>query len=108
MARKVIVELADDIDGTEATQTLAFAVGAVDYEIDLSEANAAAFDKALSRFVTHARRVSRKPSTGRTGGTPDGIEPAAVRTWAAERGITVGPRGRIPLLIVEQYRRDQA
>jgi hypothetical protein len=106
MARKVIVELADDIDGSEASQTVRFAVGGVEYEIDLSDANAAAFDKAFSPFVAHARRVSHQRSAGRAGGTPDGIDPRAVRVWAAQRGITLGPRGRIPLAIVEQYRGD--
>jgi hypothetical protein len=105
MARKVIVEFADDIDGSEATQSVAFAVHGVAYEIDLSDANAARLDEALALYVANARRVGgRKHSVGRSGGTPEGVDPAAVRVWAAEQGIVIGPRGRIPFAIVDQYR----
>jgi hypothetical protein len=105
MARKVIVEFADDIDGSEAAQTVTFAVRGVGYEIDLSADNAAKFDEAIALYVANARRVGgRKRSPGRAGGTPEGIDPAAVRIWAAQQGIAVGPRGRIPIAIVEQYR----
>lgn len=109
MAQKVIVELADDIDGSEATQTLTFAVRGLVYEIDLSDENAANFDKALALFVAHARRLGgTKRSVGRAGGTPDGINPAEVRVWAAQRGIAVGPRGRVPLAVVEQYQQSRS
>jgi hypothetical protein len=105
MAQKVIVEFADDIDGGPATQTVTFAVRGVGYEIDLSDENAEKLDKVFAPFVAHARRVSgRKPSSTRSGAAPEGIDPAAVRAWAAEQGIAIGPRGRIPFAILEQYR----
>ena len=41
MAQRVTVEMTDDIDGTEAAETIAFRVDGTEYEIDLSKKNAA-------------------------------------------------------------------
>lgn len=51
------VELVDDIDGSPATTTIEFSVGGKNYSIDLSEANAAAFNEALAPYIEHARRA---------------------------------------------------
>ena len=40
MAQKVQVLLVDDIDGSEATETVSFGLDGVAYEIDLSSGNA--------------------------------------------------------------------
>ena len=40
MAQKVNIVLVDDLDGTEATETVTFGLDGVSYEIDLSAANA--------------------------------------------------------------------
>lgn len=107
MAQKVTIELADDIDGSEAAETVTFAVRGVHYELDLSEENTSNFDKALAPFVAHARRVPMaRRSARRHGGTPEGIDPKHVRVWAAQRGIDLGMRGRIPYQVVDQYRSE--
>jgi hypothetical protein len=104
MARKVVVEMADDIDGSEATQTISFALRGVEYEIDLSDTNVAKLEEALTPYIQSGRRVGgRKRAGGNAGGVPAGIEPQAVRAWALEQGIEVGVRGRIPHHIVDQY-----
>ena len=41
MARRTVVEHTDDLDGSAATETVAFGLDGVDYEIDLSARNAA-------------------------------------------------------------------
>ncbi len=41
MARKVLVEMVDDIDGGVANQTVPFSLDGVSYEIDLSDSPAA-------------------------------------------------------------------
>ena len=105
MAQKQIVQLIDDIDGGAATQSVTFAVHGVAYEIDLNDDNAASFDKMIAPFVAHARRSGRKLAVGRTGAVPNGIDPKAVRAWAVQCGIEVGPRGRISAAVVDQYRR---
>ncbi|WP_444546482.1 histone-like nucleoid-structuring protein Lsr2 [Brachybacterium paraconglomeratum] len=40
MARKTQVILTDDVDGSEATQTVSFALDGVAYEIDLNDSHA--------------------------------------------------------------------
>jgi len=95
MATKVTVVLEDDLDGGPAVETVRFAVGGADYEIDLNKKNAAAFRKKLAPFIEHARRAGR-PAGGRERG-------AAIRAWANEQGIPVSDRGRIPADVVARY-----
>lgn len=100
--------MVDDLDGeTPASATVEFALDRTEYEIDLTDKNAAAMRAALSRYVKAARKVSS--SRGRRTVQPgkpaySGYDPAAVRAWAAGRGIEVSPRGRIKADVVEQYR----
>ncbi|SFT68043.1 Lsr2 protein [Geodermatophilus amargosae] len=84
-----------------------FALDQTEYELDLSGENAAAMCEAVCRSVAVARKVSS--SGGRRAAAPakpayEGVDPAAVRAWAAGRGITVSPHGRIRADVVEQYR----
>lgn len=51
------VQLIDDIDGSPATATIEFTFDGKNYVIDLSEANAAAFNAALAPYIEHARRA---------------------------------------------------
>lgn len=108
MATRTEVVLVDDLDGeTPASTTVTFALDETEYELDLSDENAAAMHEAVSRYVRAARKVSS--GRGRRAAEPtkpaySGVDPAAVRAWAAGRGITVSPRGRIKADVVEQYR----
>ncbi|MGE5293082.1 MAG: histone-like nucleoid-structuring protein Lsr2, partial [Micromonosporaceae bacterium] len=43
MAQKITVALEDDLDGSLADETLRFAFGGTEYEIDLSKKNAGKF-----------------------------------------------------------------
>ena len=60
MAQKVNIVLVDDIDGSEASETVVFAIDGRDYEIDLSDANAQKLRDAIAPFVAHARRPERR------------------------------------------------
>ncbi len=52
---QVFVSLTDDLDGSEADETIMFALDGAGYEIDLNAKNAAALRKALdSTSPTHA------------------------------------------------------
>ena len=103
MATKVTVVLEDDLDGGPAVETVRFAVGGADYEIDLNKKNAAAFRKKLAPFIEHARRAGRGPRR-RVGRPAGGRERgAAIRAWANEQGIPVSDRGRIPADVVARY-----
>lgn len=99
MARTVITQLVDDIDGEAAAETTRFALDGIRYEIDLSAANAARLREALADFVAVAR-PDRGRRARRTVLKP---QQRVIRDWAAAHGIAVNPRGRIPQVIVDQY-----
>jgi hypothetical protein len=118
MARQIVVEHVDDIDGTPIAEgkgeTIAFSVNGIDYEIDLSAKNAKEFHKKLDHYIDHATRVGGRlsRSAGRlTSGDETKQKPArrerdhvrAVREWAQEQGYDIGIRGRIPTEIAEAY-----
>jgi nucleoid-associated protein Lsr2 len=102
MAQKITVALEDDLDGGPADETIRFAIGGTEYEIDLSKRHATAFRRKLAPFIEHAR----KASTGqrRAGRSAAGRERSGdVRAWAKGQGIAVSARGRIPVSVVAQY-----
>jgi hypothetical protein len=60
VARKVVVELVDDIDWTvfgEEGEKITFAVNGVEYEIDLKDEHAREFHKQVGYFIEHATRA---------------------------------------------------
>jgi len=103
VATKVTVALEDDLDGGAAEETVRFAVGGTEYEIDLNKENARAFRKQLAPFIEHARRVGRGQRR-RPARTASGHEHSGdIRAWAKEQGIDVSGRGRIPASVAERY-----
>lgn len=112
MAQRTTVVLTDDIDGSEASETVQFGLEGVAYEIDLSASNADRLRREVSLYVEHARRVSgRRSGTGAGAAavknTGDGVDNTAVRAWARANGIEVSDRGRIKSEIVQQYQDAQ-
>jgi hypothetical protein len=112
MARKVQVHLLDDIDGTQAEETLKFGLDGTLYEIDLNAKHADKLRASLAQYVANARRMGRgqvvATSRGR-GQTPvrsDREQNQAIRDWAKAKGLDVSDRGRIPANIVEQYQAE--
>jgi nucleoid-associated protein Lsr2 len=103
MAQKVTVALEDDLDGGPAAETVRFGIGGVEYEIDLSKKNAAAFRRKVAPFVEHARKSGRglRRRAGRTAASRE--RSGGIRAWAKSQGIVVSGRGRIPASVVAQY-----
>jgi len=106
VAQRVTVEMTDDIDGTEAAETIAFGVDGTAYEIDLSSKNAAKMRRVFGDYVEHARRTTAGRRSGRS--RPDRHRSSAVRKWAKQQGIEVSERGRIPASVVSQYEKAHA
>lgn len=115
MARKVVVNIVDDIDGTTpATETVTFGVDGALYEIDLSDSNAAKLRTSLEQWIPHARKTGRTAKSINRN-TPAAAKPArnrsdltAIRTWATENGHKVSARGRIAAEIVDAYNKAVA
>ena len=105
MAKEVMVRLRDDLDNSEAAETVVFAFDGKGYEIDLSEKNAAAFRKAIGKYISAARRTQQPVTTSRSGGTSRARsrELAAIREWGEAAGFFVPKRGRIPQEVHEAY-----
>ncbi|HEX3787646.1 MAG TPA: Lsr2 family protein [Pseudonocardiaceae bacterium] len=113
MAQKVTVTLVDDVDGSQAEETVEFGLDGATYQIDLSGKNAGRLRDALADYVDHARRAGgRKRSGGRVPATAgraprpasaDREQNQAIREWARKQGHKVSDRGRIPAEVLEAY-----
>lgn len=111
MARRIVHQLVDDLDGSVLEigegETVLFSLDGIAYEIDLTEENAAALRDALAPYIGAARSVSTRSSAGNGGGRPrrrtGQQDYTAIRAWAKENGHSVSERGRIPASVLEAY-----
>lgn len=104
MAKRVKVLLVDDVDGSEAVETVSFALDGVTYEIDLNDAHAAELRSAAQSWAEHARRTGGRKSAGRSSSPSTGAqERSDIRAWARDQGFDVGEKGRIASSIREAY-----
>lgn len=106
MAQKVNIVLVDDIDGSEASETVVFGLDGTTYEIDLNDEHAAALRDAVAAYVGHGRRVSGAAKRGgrkATAAAADGPSAREVREWARSNGFAVPERGRIPADVREAF-----
>lgn len=115
MARKIVHQLVDDLDGTvmddDSGETVLFSLDGVAYEIDLTQDNASGLRDSLSRYIDAARRVSS--GRGRSGPAADAAarqrrrsgqqDYGPIRGWAKENGYQVSERGRVPASVIEAY-----
>lgn len=109
MAKRVITTLEDDLDGSEANETITFSIDGAEYEIDLNEAHANELRAAMNKYTSVARKSAgrakqaRRASTGNGGPGNSSTDTKAVRAWAIENGIPISSRGRIQADVVERY-----
>jgi hypothetical protein len=114
MARRIVHQLVDDLDGTILEvgegETVLFSLDGVAYEIDLTAGNAAALRDALAPYVDAGRSVSSRGGTG--GGASAAARKrrrtgqqdySAVREWAKANGHKVSERGRVPASVLDAY-----
>ncbi|OHU98203.1 histone-like nucleoid-structuring protein Lsr2 [Mycobacterium talmoniae] len=106
MATRISKELVDDTDGTTGdVTTVPFSIRDERFEIDLSPANEARLRADLQPWINQARKPT-KPRKRRgkykyTGASTN--DPAAVRKWALEHGLSVSTTGRLPSAIIASY-----
>ncbi|MDF3302284.1 histone-like nucleoid-structuring protein Lsr2 [Streptomyces tropicalis] len=101
MAQRVVVTLFDDMDGSEAAETVAFGLDGKSYEIDLNQTNAKELRKALAPYLEAGRKRSKSGRAYRQ--TEVAPDPAAVRAWAQANKLEVPARGRIPKRVYEAF-----
>jgi hypothetical protein len=110
VAKQIIHKLVDDLDGGDADETVKFALDGVQYEIDLSDANAKRLREAFASYVGAGAKVARggvvvggRAARGRGGATADREQNKAIRDWAKKAGKDISDRGRIPQEIVDEF-----
>lgn len=114
MATKTVVQRTDDLDPSlEATDTIRFAFGNTEYEIDLSDDHVDQLRSALDKYIQHARKVggrrggaaaarsARQPASQQSTGRRADL--AQVRQWAASNGVELSTRGRIAGGVLAAY-----
>ena len=103
MAQRVNVVLVDDLDGSDASETVTFGVDGVDYEVDLSAKHADELRSVLAPYLD----VARKKSNGRRRKIQHAAAGAAsaadIRTWARANGWDVPERGRVAAEVRDAY-----
>lgn len=112
MARKTLIQLVDDLDGTTLTdgkgKTVTFALEGASYEIDLSQAHVDELTETLAPYVAAGRKVSgRKSTVSASEAKSDPAELQKIRDWAGKNGHTVSSRGRISAAVRDAYNAAQ-
>jgi hypothetical protein len=95
MAQKAQVVLVDDLDGSPATETIAFGLDGRHYQIDLSAPNARRLRSELKTYIRKARTTAPPPAPR--------SQAADIRRWAQEHGYDVSDRGRIHRNVLQAY-----
>ena len=109
MARETVTKLIDDLDGSAADSSVAFALDGHDYTIDLNARNETELRTLLEPYVEVARKV--RPQTGGAGVSvgrrartvSDKERNAAIRSWALDEGVELNQRGRIAAVVQQAY-----
>jgi hypothetical protein len=112
MARRVEVVLLCDAHGAEheAVATIRASLNGTEKELDVCEEAEAEVQELIGSWLqlgrnpkglAPARRASPRRRTEVV--DADKPDPAKVRAWAKENGVTVNPRGRIPQAVLDEY-----
>jgi hypothetical protein len=110
VAKKTLILLTDDIDGSEATESVEFGIDGFLYNIDLSAARAGElrdrltayreFGTSLGRY--HARSVG-PVAVKRASSRGDKERNLDIRRWAEENSLPVKARGKISDAVIAEY-----
>lgn len=91
MARNTAVQLLDDLTGEPAGETVGFALDGIDYDIDLSFANAEALRTLLQRYADAGRRTGGRKQRPRIVPGAKTAKPVAGRRAAAATKTAKAP-----------------
>ena len=111
MAQQTTVRFIDDLDGSDAAGTFDFAIDGRQYQIDLSDENAAKLRDVLAPYVGAARkaggrargRAVRQTAVADKPARSNRDQTAAIRDRARANGHQVSDRGRISKSVMDAY-----
>ena len=111
LARETITKLIDDMDGSVASETVAFGLDGYQYQIDLSAKNAKKLRSELAPYLESGHRVTGRATVARGGRrgratAGDKDQNKAIREWAMRKGMDVALRGRIRQDIIDEYHKS--
>ncbi|WP_072802150.1 histone-like nucleoid-structuring protein Lsr2 [Rhodococcoides yunnanense] len=108
MARKTLVQMIDDVDGSVIKdgqgETIEFGIGGNQYRIDLNLKHANELHEQLAFWIEHAEKVSGR-RVKKAGAAParGKVDLQDIRAWARDNGYDVSARGRISQDVQSAY-----
>lgn len=123
MSTKTRVLLTDDLDGTEAAETVRFGLDGQGYEMELNAKHADKLRTGLAKYIAAARPAAvngHQPKRGgksQRGARPErytaaavdaSVERARIRAWSltdAWSGEPASDRGRLSAALIDAYRK---
>ncbi|MDQ2729228.1 MAG: Lsr2 family protein [Actinomycetota bacterium] len=105
MAKETIIRITDDIDGSEAVESIRFGFRGTNYSIDLNAKNVAAIEKSFEKWIQHGQKfdAGTTRSRQRRATIANKDQTAAIREWAKANGYRVSDRGRIAAEVRDAY-----
>jgi Lsr2 len=112
VAKQIITNIIDDLDGSEANETVSFALDGMGFSVDLNLKNAKALRDFLEKYMEAGTRTGRvegkhaqihgyRPTTLQT--TLNREQNQKIRAWAENNGWELSDRGRIPQVVVDAF-----
>lgn len=109
MARKTLVQMIDDVDGSVIKdgqgETIEFGIDGNQYRIDLNLKHANELHEQLAFWIEHAEKVSGRRARKSSAAAParGKTDLQDIRAWARENGHEVSARGRISQEVQAAY-----
>ncbi|SDC94295.1 histone-like nucleoid-structuring protein Lsr2 [Glycomyces harbinensis] len=110
MAKQTVVTLTDDIDGSEAAESVEFGIDGYLYSIDLSTAHAdelrdrlTAYQEFGTRLGGYSTRSAAAVAPKRAVRRGDRDRNLDIRRWAEAQGLPVKARGKISDTVIAEY-----
>src|SRR4051794_33540838 len=105
VARNEVVTLIDDIDGSEAIDTVSFGLDGTNYEIDLNDKHIDELRGGLMPYIQAARKAGGAPARRQAATAPKRSRQdlGEVRAWLQSNGSPVKERGGAPDAWVADY-----
>ena len=107
MATRSETFLVDDIDGSDASETVRFSLDGKTFELDLSDKNAEKLRSTFKTYTDAARKADFAVNTSKrstaSSNSAKRTDLAEIRDWASKNGYSVSSRGRISSEVTSAY-----
>jgi hypothetical protein len=103
MAQRTQIVFTDDLDGSEASETIRFGLAGTQHEIDLNAEHADQFRNAIQPYISSGRKIGGSVRRSSRGAGRSGPSPQEIRAWAKGQGLKVNERGRVPAELIVKF-----